>query len=122
MEAHDPDRLRKARRAFEAYAACKHGGFSLYCDLCRDKNNILNSRTEMGRFGDSITELQRAGLLDGMEVYEPERDDHQPITLKRLIKVGALFLGTVLVYETLRHKQDIQGVVLHLIKKGRASP
>src|SRR3989344_272391 len=122
MEDPDRSRFQKAQRVFGALAECLHGGFSLYCDLCRDPDNILKSRTRRGKFGDSVAELQRVGLLDGVEVYEPKRAVHKRITASRLIKIGAFLLGGVLVYETLRRGKDLKGIVLHFIKKGETSP
>jgi len=122
MEGPSWSRFQRAQRMFGALAECVHGGFSLYCNLCRDPDNILKSRTRTGKFEDSIAELQRAGLLDGMEVYEPKRAVHKHITAGRLIKIGAFLLGGVLVYETLRHGKDLKGIVLRFIKKGETSP
>ena len=117
MDPSDGDRLKRAQRAFEAFAECPHGSFSLYCKHCLDPKNIFESRTRTGKFRDSIAELKQVGLLDGMEVYKPERKIHEPLTFRRLAKIGALLVGGLLVYETLRHGGDLKGVVLHFFQK-----
>ena len=117
VDSSNGDRFQRARRAFEAFAECPHGSFSLYCKHCLDPNNIFESRTRTGKFKDSIAELERAGLLDSIEVYKPERKVHEPLTIRRLAKIGALLIGGVLVFETLRRKGDLKGIVLHFFQK-----
>ncbi|MEX2013817.1 MAG: hypothetical protein WD896_00480 [Parcubacteria group bacterium] len=121
MDTSRDERFRRAQRAFEAFAECVHGSFSLYCKHCRDPHNILDSRTRTGKFRDSIAQLEEAGLLDDLEIYEPARQVHRRITLGQLAKTGIVLIGSLLVYETLRHKEDLKGVVLHFFQKKKNS-
>lgn len=108
----------KAR--YRAELECMHHSFLAYeCADCRDENDLLNSRTHSGTIREVLVRLGLEGVFDRIEAFDPNEKRHTPISLKRLAKIsGAVFVGSMIVYEVIKHRKGIkEGIVLHLIKR-----
>ncbi len=112
--------LRPVAARYRAELECRHDSFLAYeCADCGDKNDLLNSRTQSGTVREVLIKLGLAGVFDRIEVFDPEKKKHTPISLKRLARIsGTIFVGSILVYEAFKHRKGIKdGIVLHLIKR-----
>lgn len=113
--------LKPVAARWRAELECMHHSFLAYecAEGCGDKNDLLNSRTHNGTVREVLIKLGMERVFDRIEAFDPKEGKHTPISLKRLAKIsGAIFVGSALVYEVIKHRQGIkEGIVLHLIKR-----
>lgn len=113
--------LKPVAARWRAELECRHGSSLAYeCgEACRDANDLLNSRTRNGTVREALIRLGLEGVFDRIEAFDPSKKKHTPISLKRLAKIsGTIFVGSMIVYEAIRHRKGIkEGIVLHLIKR-----
>lgn len=113
----DPDqaRLRRGQSAFQSAIECKHGLAADKCSTCRDPSDWLASMTRRGTIRDVIAELKRAGLIDAIEEFDPRLRRGKIISARRILTAaGALFVGGIIVYQTVRQGKKL---VLRLIRR-----
>jgi hypothetical protein len=118
--------LRPVEARYQAELECMHanGLLAYECVYCKDANDLLNSRTRNGTVREVLIRFGQKKMFDQIEAFDPSKGEHTPISLKRLAKIsGTIFVGSLVVYEIIKHRQGIkEGVVLHLIKRIAKKP